>query len=133
MRRAEHLVSVRSLQKKRQIDEEHVGTPERKKIKTHQPSSQSSQNKGKTRLNISLEVVKRSGEPTQLGASSRSKMDQQEDAYILYLESKLGWRKNGSRTGSYGASLNEDGLDGMFLKAFSFVRLVKFCAWQQTY
>ena len=43
----------------------------------------------------------------------RSQRDKEEDAYIAYLEKKLGWSKGGSRTGSYGRGLEEDGLDGM--------------------
>ncbi|KAI0091308.1 hypothetical protein BDY19DRAFT_991875 [Irpex rosettiformis] len=43
----------------------------------------------------------------------RSQQEQQEDAYIAYLESKLGWSKSGSRTSKYGKGLGEDGLDDL--------------------
>ena len=44
--------------------------------------------------------------------------EKKEDAYIEYLESKLGWKKGGSRTGRYGKGLDEDGLDGKHRSGF---------------
>lgn len=43
----------------------------------------------------------------------RSRAEDEEDSYIAYLESKLGWSKGGYRAKSYGKGLKDDGLDGM--------------------
>lgn len=53
----------------------------------------------------------------------RTKQEDGEDAYIAYLESKLGWTKAGSRTSQYGRGLEDDGLDGAYLRVCP-VRLV---------
>ncbi|KAH9935250.1 hypothetical protein B0H21DRAFT_780860 [Amylocystis lapponica] len=45
--------------------------------------------------------------------SSRSRQEIEEDEYISYLESKLGWTKAGKRTAKYGKEVGEDGLDGL--------------------
>lgn len=45
-------------------------------------------------------------------AIGRSQGEKEEDAYIAYLEKKLGWSKGGTRTKKYGSGLDEDGLDG---------------------
>ncbi len=43
----------------------------------------------------------------------RDSRDEEDDAYIAYLERKLGWTKGGKRTTKYGKGEEEDGLDGM--------------------
>ncbi|KAI0342843.1 hypothetical protein BDW22DRAFT_1357370 [Trametopsis cervina] len=43
----------------------------------------------------------------------RSEQENHEDAYIAYLESKLGWSKAGARTSKYGKGLEDDGLDDL--------------------
>lgn len=48
------------------------------------------------------------------GVTSRTQREKEEDAYIAYLESKLGWRKGGKKTSTYGSGLGDDGLDGAF-------------------
>jgi nucleolar MIF4G domain-containing protein 1 len=55
-------------------------------------------------------LAERSQKPA---APLRSEREKQEDAYISYLESKLGWRKGRDKTKSYGSGLDEDGLDGV--------------------
>lgn len=45
----------------------------------------------------------------------RGSRDEEDDAYIAYLEKKLGWTKGGKRTTKYGKGEEEDGLDGMSL------------------
>lgn len=63
----------------------------------------------------------------------RTRQEQQEDAYISYLESKLGWSKSGSKTSKYGKGMEEDGLDGasgMFGSCFiqlTQIRITKTC------
>jgi nucleolar MIF4G domain-containing protein 1 len=44
--------------------------------------------------------------------ASRSERERQDDAYIDYLEKKLGWKKGKDKTKSYGSGLDEDGLAG---------------------
>jgi nucleolar MIF4G domain-containing protein 1 len=44
----------------------------------------------------------------------RTERERQEDAYIALLEGKLGWRKQGRKTTSYGAGLDDEGLDGVY-------------------
>lgn len=44
--------------------------------------------------------------------SARSEQEKHEDAYIAYLESKLGWTKRGTKTSTYGRGMEDDGLDG---------------------
>lgn len=42
----------------------------------------------------------------------RTQKENEEDAYITYLESKLGLKKGNSRNTKHGAGMDEDGLDG---------------------
>ncbi|KAI0694615.1 hypothetical protein BC835DRAFT_1415230 [Cytidiella melzeri] len=48
-----------------------------------------------------------------LPKAPQSQQEQQEDAYIRYLESKLGWAKGGARTSKYGKGIEDDGLDDL--------------------
>lgn len=45
-------------------------------------------------------------------SEGRHEQEREEDAYIAYLEKKLGWSKSGAKTNRYGKGLEEDGLDG---------------------
>lgn len=60
-----------------------------------------------------LEKLARRTNGSAVLKANRSKEETREDAYISYLESKLGWSKGGARTSKYGKGLEEDGLDGM--------------------
>jgi nucleolar MIF4G domain-containing protein 1 len=42
----------------------------------------------------------------------RTPKEKQEDAYISYLEAKLGWVKGGKKSTGYGKGLDDDGLAG---------------------
>jgi nucleolar MIF4G domain-containing protein 1 len=42
----------------------------------------------------------------------RTQREKEEDEYIKHLEAKLGWRKGGKKTSSYGQGMDEDGWDG---------------------
>lgn len=57
------------------------------------------------------------GGKTEAPPSLRTRQEQEEDAYIAHLESKLGWRKGGRKTKSFGSGLDNDGLDGMLILA----------------
>ncbi|TFY60458.1 hypothetical protein EVJ58_g5148 [Rhodofomes roseus] len=50
--------------------------------------------------------------PSSSAAPPRSRKDEEEDAYIAYLESKLGYSKGGKRSQKYGKG-GEDGLDDL--------------------
>ncbi|KAK7690918.1 hypothetical protein QCA50_006021 [Cerrena zonata] len=45
------------------------------------------------------------------GFIPKSRQEEEESAYISYLESKLGWKKGGKKSSKYGKGLDEDGLD----------------------
>lgn len=48
------------------------------------------------------------------GIIPKSRHEEEEDAYISYLESKLGWKKGGKKSSQYGKELEDDGLDGTY-------------------
>ena len=50
----------------------------------------------------------------------KAQEEDKEDAYIRYLESKLGWKKDGTKTSAYGSGLADDGLGGMSMSPCSF-------------
>ena len=51
--------------------------------------------------------------PTVHPSLPGTREEDSEDAYIRYLEGRLGWRKNGTKTSTYGSGLADDGLDGV--------------------
>ena len=60
-------------------------------------------------------VSKASSKKTKLDPTfiPKSRQEEEEDAYIAYLESKLGWKKSGKKSTQYGKGLEDDGLDGI--------------------
>lgn len=48
----------------------------------------------------------------------RTPQEEEEDAYIAYMERKLGWVKGGKRTAKYGAGDEDDGLGGTSLRSY---------------
>lgn len=124
---------------KRSADREHNESPKRKKVKfaveeKPEPKASVKENvSGSSRQNSkSATVDKKKKGPTpleKLAARSdpsssvfvepprkgRTQQEKEEDAYIKYLESKLGWAKGGKKTSKYGKDLEEDGLDGRWL------------------
>lgn len=111
----DHFASTHSTQQKRTPEQvERVEAPNPKRTKT-EPVPKPAKKPTKTPLQ---KLVERKDKPVTPSLSYR---DQQEDQYISYLESKLGWKKNGSKTGAYGSGLGEDGLDGkLFILALSY-------------
>ena len=116
---------------KRQADREHAESPKRKKVKfaaedkpaakpsaKENASAQTSTRKPKPKEPTALEKLAARTDPSSAFSNApsirraRSKQEKDEDAYIAYLESKLGWSKGGSRTKKYGKGLEDDGLDG---------------------
>ncbi|EKM58272.1 uncharacterized protein PHACADRAFT_117071, partial [Phanerochaete carnosa HHB-10118-sp] len=127
-------VDARHPSTKRQAEREHAESSKRKKVKfvaEDEPSARLFTRENFTSSTSAKDVrlrLKKNG-PTALeklaahtGSSSfrsdgappirqaRSKQEEEEDAYIAYLESKLGWSKGGSRTSKYGKGLEDDGL-----------------------
>lgn len=124
---------------KRRAEVDHADSPRRKKTKlesTQEPAARptppsASQKSGrdltktssakisktKTPLEklaertVAPKVSKRTAKPA-LDAILRTPQEEEEDAYIAYLERKLGWVKGGKRTTRYGKGEDEDGLDG---------------------
>ena len=126
---------------KRAADHEHPDSPQRKKAKLSQPVSNATVSHVSVKSNKTAKPVKAPGAPrsvpdreTPLERASRraestlktakaksiasavpvvlrSHQEEEDDAYIAYLESKLGYRKGGQRTTKYGKG-GDDGLDG---------------------
>ncbi|CCM01388.1 uncharacterized protein FIBRA_03439 [Fibroporia radiculosa] len=131
-RKAEYFTSLHvnnpRLKNKRNTEDEHPESPKRKKVKiAHTPittiiaprdarSSLSQPKISKERIAPSTKVSSKARKvppPTiEVPVASRSRQDEEEDAYIAYLESKLGWKKGGKRTTKYGKGGN-DGLDDL--------------------
>lgn len=71
--------------------------------------------KEKSKKTALQQLVERSSSSSKLlrpSTKERSQAEKEEDAYIAYLERKLGWTKGGTKSGRYGSGLDEDGLDG---------------------
>ena len=126
---------------KRSADHEHPDSPQRKKAKLAQPASNAAVShvsvksiktykptkapggpKSVPDRETPLERASRRAESTLKSAKARpiasatpvvprSHQEEEDDAYIAYLESKLGYRKGGQRTTKYGKG-GDDGLDG---------------------
>nr|QDK64589.1 putative Sgd1p [Ganoderma lucidum] len=125
---------------KRQAEADHADSPQRKRaklegaqepvarptpanaaqssIKERTKTSNSKASKAKTPLEKLAErttapkVHKRAAKPG-LDAVLRTPQEEEEDAYISYLERKLGWVKGGKRTTRYGRGEDKDGLDDL--------------------
>lgn len=128
-------------QPKRAADNEHPDSPQRKKVRLSQPATKakppqapasgskivpftkaSSNSKKASNGETPLEKASRRADSALKKARAesvtsapaiapRSSQEEEEDAYIAYLESKLGYRKGGKRTTKYSQG-NDDGLDG---------------------
>lgn len=126
---------------KRAADHEHPDSPQRKRSKLSQPESNAeafqapvngsktakpikapTASKGVSERETPLEKASRRADSTLRTAKAksvtsaapvvpRSRQEEEDDAYIAYLESKLGYRKGGKRTTKYGKG-GDDGLDG---------------------
>lgn len=88
------------------------------KKKTKEEAPTKSKAKGLTKGPTALEkLAQRSGPGGRNDVSTttglpRTQKEKEEDAYIAYLESKLGLKKGTSRASKLGAGMDEDGLDG---------------------
>lgn len=130
---------------KRQAEREHAESPKRKKVKfavegepaarlstkentASSTSTKDSKPKLKKKGPTALEkLAAHTGPSSKFGIAppirqARSKQEKEEDAYIAYLESKLGWSKGGSKTSKYGKELEEDGIGGEHVFSLRFFR-----------
>ncbi|EPQ54380.1 hypothetical protein GLOTRDRAFT_130697 [Gloeophyllum trabeum ATCC 11539] len=71
---------------------------------------------------LSTTALERLASKTDRNARSvpRTPQEEQEDAYIAYLEQKLGWRKGKGKTGLYGRGFEDDGLNDLLLELDDF-------------
>ena len=124
---------------KRQAEAEHADSPQRKKAKlettrpptsrtipqptkakSHEDVAAQSNAKSKKTKTALEKLAERAEAPTaskwslkpSVNAIPKTPQEEKEDAYIAYLERKLGWVKGGKRTAQYGKGEEEDGLDG---------------------
>ncbi|KAI0649109.1 hypothetical protein C8Q79DRAFT_492686 [Trametes meyenii] len=122
---------------KRRAEGDHVDSPQRKKVKV-EPAQESasrpvpsakpikkdgpgSEKQKKSKPKSALEKLAERAESSKAGKqkakkslpapSLRTPQEEEEDAYIAYMERKLGWVKGGKRTTKYGRGEEEDGLD----------------------
>ncbi|KAJ3536451.1 hypothetical protein NM688_g6834 [Phlebia brevispora] len=96
-----------------------VAHREKTSVKGHEKHvskpSEASSSKPKRRTALQ-KLAERTGVPSSHSAvlpKGRTQVETEEDAYIAYLEKKLGWSKGGKRTKQYGNGLDEDGLDDL--------------------
>ena len=110
-RKAEHRATKQHQQQKRPAQKEHEDVPVAKKPRVSAPPPKATASNPKLKRKTALQklVDYSSGSSGLL----KSQEEDKEDAYIRYLESKLGWKKNGAKTTAYGLGLADDGLDGM--------------------
>ena len=110
-RKAEHRTTKQRQQQKRPAQKEHEDVPVAKKPRVSAPPDAKAPNP-KPKKKTPLEKFVRNSS----GSSGLPKIQEEdkEDAYIRYLEGKLGWKKNGTKTSAYGSGLADDGLDGMY-------------------
>ena len=132
---------------KRPAEADHADSPQRKKAKleniqkpvVHPTPNSTAQNSRKERPKTSNTKVSKMKTPLEklaerttglklperaaksgLDAVLRTPQEEEEDAYVSYLECKLGWVKGGKRTVRYGKGEDEDGLDGKHVNTLAF-------------
>ncbi|KAH7913556.1 hypothetical protein BJ138DRAFT_1081255 [Hygrophoropsis aurantiaca] len=135
-RKAEHYATSINQKKRKPEDDEHMHSPKSKKRKTQQsrsnaPGHPKSPAKHDTNAPVKSDAkaplpIKPKGKITTLAklaskktpSISRSRLEEEEDAYIAYLEAKLGYTGRGKQKQ---ANRHDDGLDDLFDLTDSFV------------
>ena len=114
-RKVERRATKQSVQEKRPAQKEHEDAPVAKKprVTAPPPEAKASNPRPKRKTPLQKLVGNSSGYSNLLKTQGEDK----EDAYIRYLEGKLGWEKNGAKTGAYGSGLADDGLDGLYMSS----------------
>ena len=103
-RKAERQTTKQRQQQKRPAQKEHRDVPAAKRPKVSAPPSEAKASKLKPKKKTPLQKL--------VGNPSGYSREGKEDAYIRYLEDKLGWKESGTKTSAYGSGLADDGLDG---------------------
>ena len=110
-RKAQHHATKQRQQHKRPAQEELVDVPAVKKprVPAQPPNTTAFHPQPKKKTALQKLVGGSSRRSTLPGTPEGDK----DDAYIRYLEGKLGWKWEGAKTSAYGSGLTDDGLDGM--------------------
>ncbi|KAF9648687.1 hypothetical protein BDM02DRAFT_3155622 [Thelephora ganbajun] len=108
-RRAEYHATKQHQQYKRPAREEHEDVPVAKKPRVSAPPPEAKVSNPKPKKRIPLQKI--IGDSPDYSSLPRTQEEGKEDAYIRYLEGKLGWTKDGTKTSTYGSGLADDGLD----------------------
>ena len=110
-RRVEHHTTKQRQQRKRPAQKEHEDVPVAKKPRVSAPRLEAKASSPKPKKNTPLQKL--AGNFSGSSGLPKTQEEDKEDAYIYYLEGKLGWKKNGAKTSAYGSGLADDGLDGI--------------------
>lgn len=117
-RKAEHHANKQHQQHKRPPFQEHEDAPVAKKNRVSAPPPKVKTSNPKPKRKTPLQRL--ADNSSGYGGPLSTQGEDKEDAYIHYLEGKLGWKKNGMKTSAYGSGLADDGLGGLYM-SFSVV------------
>lgn len=112
-RKAEHHANKQRQQHKRPPPQEHEDVPVAKKPRVSAPPPKAKASNPKPKKKTPLQRL--ADNSSSYGGPPSTQEEDKEDAYIHYLESKLGWKKNGIKTSAYGSGLADDGLGGVYM------------------
>jgi hypothetical protein len=112
-RKAEHHARKQRQQHERPLLQEHEDIPVAKKPRVSPPPPKAKTSSLKPKKKTPLQKLV--DNPPSYAGPPRTQDEGKEDAYIHYLEGKLGWKERGIRTSAYGSGLVDDGLDGMHM------------------
>ena len=91
--------------------QEHEDVPVAKKPRVSAPPPKAKTSNPKPKKKTQLqELVDNS---SNYAGPPKTQGEDKEDAYIRYLEGKLGWKRDGIKTSAYGSGSADDGLNGM--------------------
>jgi len=105
------------VQQKRPAQKECEGVPVAKKRRVSTPPLEPKASNPKPKKKTPLQKLV--GSSSDYSGLPKTQGEDKEDAYIHYLEGKLGWKKYGAKTSAYGSGLADDGLDGLYTPSFA--------------
>ena len=105
------------MKQKRPAQQEHEDVPVAKKPRVSAPPPEAKALNPKPKNKKKTPLQKLVGNSSGHSGLLKSQGEDKEDAYIRYLEGKLGWKKKGAKTGAYGSGLADDGLDGSYMSS----------------
>ena len=117
-RKAEHHANKQRQQHKRPPLQEHEDVPVAKKPRVSAPPPKAKTSNPKPKKKTPLQRL--ADNSSSYNGPPSTQEEDKEDAYIHYLEGKLGWKKSGIKTSAYGSGLADDGLGGVYM-SFSIV------------